>query len=63
MSWAHYCDRCGAELWRASSSRVQRFAQVTDEAGASIAELCEACTVELGHWLDEKAAERAEAAR
>lgn len=54
---AHYCDRCGAELWNSSTGRVQPWpvGQVLDGEGRSVWELCESCMVELRHWIEQMA--------
>ena len=51
-----FCDRCGAELWRDPSTRVQILpTQVADEQGRLYVELCEDCSVELRHWVEQMA--------
>lgn len=52
---AHYCDRCGAELWNSATGRVGLHAQVVDGEGRSVWEVCESCMVELRRWLEEMA--------
>lgn len=53
MTWTTYCDRCGQELYRHSSIRAQRFSSLVDgQNGTLVAELCEACSIKLTHWLD-----------